>query len=138
MRLALPLSAGASLIGSLLSLPVSIDLSFHPEVLDLGPFTYRPGPVAFTVAAVGAAAGIVGAVLVLVAAQSLRPGRLDPARAWRRGSLGLVIAMGVADALASCVDQFAVLGSLAVDAVLLAALARYCARVGSLEDRADR
>jgi hypothetical protein len=117
---------------------VSIDLSFHPEVLDLGPVTYRPGPVAFTAAAVGAAAGIVGAVLVLVAAQSLRPGRLDTARAWRRGSLGLVIAMGVADALASYVDQFAVLGSLAVDAVLLAALARYGARVGSLEDRADR
>jgi hypothetical protein len=46
--------------------------------------------------------------------------------------------MGVADALASYVDQFAVLGSLAVDAVLLAALARYGARVGSLEDRADR
>lgn len=137
LRLALLLSSGASLLGALVSLPLSIYLSIHPELVAVGPVTYRPGPIAFSVAALGALASIIGALLVLAAARALRPNRLDPARAWRRGSLGLVIAMGVANALASYVDQFAVLGGLAVDGVLLAALARWCARAGALGGRSE-
>ncbi len=132
LRGVLMLLSVSSIAGGVFGLPIAIGLAYNPHLVD---WTFirsslTPGPVAFVLYALSAAATVVSGVLYGLASWALRPGRVDVAKMWRRSSVGVIVAMGVANAAGSYIDQFSSLTALVLNALLLAFLASYVSRSG--------
>lgn len=132
LRVVLGFVATTNILGGLIALPVSVLIALDPG---MGDFTFTrttrsPGPIGYTLYAVSAAAAVVAGVLYALAAHALRPARVDVARMWRRGSIGVITSMGVVNTAGVYIDQFSSVTALLTYGLLLGAMASFVARAG--------